>query len=177
MGEISKDLAIICYLAENLSDLYQTKLYKLLFYIDFLFYKRTEVSITGEIYYKLPYGPVPLSIKSRIDFIITEKVGVSLTDIEDEDEQKKYELYSSYLGIDKKKTKEWYIKYAIICKQSINLAEHLSEKEISIVEEVKDKLGRLGTKEIVDKSHKETWYLNTEMFRPIYFWFADNLSI
>ena len=37
----------------------KTKLLKELFYIDFLYYKKSCISITGLEYAKLPYGPVP----------------------------------------------------------------------------------------------------------------------
>ena len=36
-----------------------TKLNKLLFYVDFLFYKHNAVSFTGAAYRRLQYGPVP----------------------------------------------------------------------------------------------------------------------
>lgn len=40
-------------------ELYKTKLNKLLFYTDFLFYRNTGFSMTGLTYKAIPYGPVP----------------------------------------------------------------------------------------------------------------------
>lgn len=50
---------IIAYFSTHIEDLWKTKLNKLLFYSDFLNYKRTGYSITGIAYRAIPFGPVP----------------------------------------------------------------------------------------------------------------------
>src|SRR5690606_35114538 len=50
---------VIAYFSENVNDLWKTKLNKLLFYSDFLNYKRSGYSISGIAYRAIPFGPVP----------------------------------------------------------------------------------------------------------------------
>ena len=50
---------IIAFFSENMQDLWKTKLNKLLFYSDFLNYRRTGYSISGIAYRAVPFGPVP----------------------------------------------------------------------------------------------------------------------
>jgi len=45
-----------------------TKLNKLLYYLDFLSYRDTEKSVTGDLYIHKQYGPVP----SKVDDILTD---------------------------------------------------------------------------------------------------------
>ncbi|HEY4487315.1 MAG TPA: Panacea domain-containing protein [Candidatus Paceibacterota bacterium] len=46
----------------------KTKLYKLLYYLDFISYRDTGKSVTGDIYIKQEYGPIP----SRVDEVLAE---------------------------------------------------------------------------------------------------------
>jgi uncharacterized phage-associated protein len=45
----------------------RTKLYKLLYYLDFISHRDTGKSVTGDVYIKQDYGPVP----ARVDEMIT----------------------------------------------------------------------------------------------------------
>ena len=65
---------ISSYFADNVNGLYVTKLLKLFYYLDFISYKLEGTSITNDIYFKLPYGPVPTTIKNEIDLLSTEDV-------------------------------------------------------------------------------------------------------
>jgi putative zinc finger/helix-turn-helix YgiT family protein len=56
---IEKIAAMIACFSERITDLWKTKLNKLLFYADFLHYKRTGYSISGTAYRAIPFGPVP----------------------------------------------------------------------------------------------------------------------
>jgi putative zinc finger/helix-turn-helix YgiT family protein len=51
--------AMVAFFASNATELFKTKLLKLLWYADFLHFKRHGVSISGLRYVHLPYGPVP----------------------------------------------------------------------------------------------------------------------
>lgn len=58
--DYSRYAAATVWFCRNLpTALAQTKLYKLLFYADFLNFRATSLSLTGAAYRKLPYGPVP----------------------------------------------------------------------------------------------------------------------
>ena len=56
---------MIAHIASSESDIYKTKLNKLLFYSDFINYYLNGTSISGAKYVHLPYGPVPDSYKVR----------------------------------------------------------------------------------------------------------------
>ncbi|HEV7681080.1 MAG TPA: Panacea domain-containing protein [Pyrinomonadaceae bacterium] len=43
-----------------------TKLFKLLYFLDFEHYKKTGRSVTGLKYFAWPMGPVPVSLKDEI---------------------------------------------------------------------------------------------------------------
>lgn len=51
----------IIFFLTNLTDVFETKLNKLLFYSDFLHYKKNGIGITGLEYQAITYGPVPLN--------------------------------------------------------------------------------------------------------------------
>lgn len=161
-----KDLAIISYLTNKIGPLYQTKLYKLLFYVDFLYYKHHNSSITWCTYYKLPYWPVPLAIKTKVDCIINN------SDIEDEEIKKDIWIYKKYLDINKSKEDK---KCTIIWKFSEE--KMLTEEEIAVMDYVIEKLGSFGTSKIVSKSHSEKAYIMTAMFQPIFYGFSNSLNI
>lgn len=65
-----KTIIISSYLADNIKDLYLTKLFKLFYYIDFIAMNERGAPITNDLYYKLPYGPVPSFIKNEIDSLL-----------------------------------------------------------------------------------------------------------
>ena len=62
-----KMAAMISYLAARTTDLYKTKLNKLLFYSDFVSYYLSGNSISGSRYVHLPYGPVPDGYDETLD--------------------------------------------------------------------------------------------------------------
>ena len=51
--------AVMLYFINKMDEIYVTKMNKLLFYTDFLSYKRQGYGMTGLEYAALPYGPVP----------------------------------------------------------------------------------------------------------------------
>lgn len=62
--------AVVAWLCSHISLVTQTKLYKLLFYTDFLCYRSTSRSLTGSVYRKMQYGPVPegfSNLRSRLE--------------------------------------------------------------------------------------------------------------
>ncbi|MDD4110590.1 MAG: Panacea domain-containing protein [Clostridia bacterium] len=65
--DFEKINTIASYCAEKTTDLYVTKFLKFCYYLDFISYNQRGASVTNDIYYKLPYGPVPSFIKNEID--------------------------------------------------------------------------------------------------------------
>lgn len=69
-GDTEKLRNLILYLSkksENDSKFGSMKLNKLLFFIDFYFYRRTGKSLTGEIYQKIQKGPAPKAMLPLLD--------------------------------------------------------------------------------------------------------------
>lgn len=67
---------MLAYFSVRVPELWKTKLNKLLFYADFLHYRRTGYSISGASYRAIPFGPVPaeydkLYVKLKDDELIT----------------------------------------------------------------------------------------------------------
>lgn len=50
---------VLLYFTQNCRDVFNTKMNKLLFYLDFYNYRRTGYSVTGLTYKAIQYGPVP----------------------------------------------------------------------------------------------------------------------
>lgn len=65
---------ISSYFAENTNKLYITKLFKLFYYLDFIAYKTRGASVSHDVYFKLPYGPVPSAIKNEIDVLYKDNM-------------------------------------------------------------------------------------------------------
>ena len=75
--DLSKIAKVISYFSNEL-ETYKTKVNKLLFYCDFLMYKRTAHSMTGIAYKAIPYGPVPAEYdKMYIKLCDDDKINIS----------------------------------------------------------------------------------------------------
>ena len=185
---MKKEVAIIYYLADKINNLWQTMLYKLLFYIDFSYFRDNENSLTWATYYKLPYWPVPLSIKSNIDIMIDQ---VDKVDLEDRDlSNSDIKDYDNYLKVEK--TQSWeYIKWIILHNNKLNITEYLKEDEKRHIDDTLEKIcekisekyakkisfSEVKTNDIVDLSHEEYAYIHANMYQPLFYGFADNLLI
>lgn len=62
-----KLLNAIIFFLNNTKHCGKTKLFKLLYYLDFIHFRETGNSVTGLDYYTLKYGPVPLSLYKEIE--------------------------------------------------------------------------------------------------------------
>lgn len=77
-----KLLNAIIFFCKNTNLCYATKLYKLLYFLDFEHFKETGRSVTDLEYYALPMGPVPEELRGEInespqpDFV--EKIDVEI---------------------------------------------------------------------------------------------------
>lgn len=130
---------IIAYFSEHISHLWKTKLNKLLFYSDFLCYKRTGFSISGIAYRAIPFGPVPAEY---------EKLYIRLAD----DQLVRTELILYENG---------NYGEAITAVRPFDQTG-FSPEELSALEDVAKKFERFSTKQIVDHSHEEkAWRENS----------------
>lgn len=64
---IEKYINAILFFLENIQNLGRTKLYKLLYFLDFDHYEKYGESVTGESYQNKELGPVPVNAEDLID--------------------------------------------------------------------------------------------------------------
>lgn len=126
---------MIIYLADN--TILKTKLLKEMFYADFLFYKENCKSITGLEYCKLPFGPVP----DGFETILLNEYQEGMIDY-------KPVITSS---------KEYY---EIAAKKKFN-KELFTKEELDVLAKIKKYFKDYNVKKIVDYSHKEKAYTDT----------------
>lgn len=130
----------ISYFAEHVDYLWKTKLNKLLFYSDFLHYKRTGYSICGLAYRAIQLGPVPAEY---------DKLYMKLLD----DNQFDVEFVPF--------KENGYVGEAL--KTKINFSTELFIKsELKVLEEVANKLATKTSTEVVELSHKEKGWIENE---------------
>ncbi len=136
--------AVINKILEFKVFLTKTKLAKLLWYVDFLYFKNYGQSITGITYLHLPYGAYPKGFEEILS---------------DKDIEIVY-LYSN--------NSEDFILHIVSCKKTLNLLE----QENQIIEQVMNKFAKYNTKELVEYMHKEEAYKSTNAGEIISYEFA-----
>jgi hypothetical protein len=125
---------------------FKTKLNKLLFYTDFLHFKRTCFSVSGLTYHAIQKGPVPKNYDWLFDKALEKKlVTVQLQD------------FGEYIG-------EQFVPTG-----DVPFAKDLfTESELKALDEVAAHFEKATVNTIVKKSHEENaWIENVEDFRPI----------
>ena len=126
---------MIIFFADN--TILKTKLLKEMFYADFLFYKENCKSITGLEYCKLPFGPVP----DGFETILLNEYQEGMIDY-------KPVITSS---------KEYY---EIAAKKKFN-KDLFTKEELDVLAKIKKYFKDYNVKKIVDYSHKEKAYTDT----------------
>lgn len=137
----------------SVPDMFVTKLAKLMFYADFLHYKRYTTSITGLAYAHLPRGPVP----ERYELIRDDLVENGLVGIEER-------LGDGWAG-------------EILKAERAPRLEVFSVDELSVLDDVRGQLGPLTSKAVSELSHSETAYTSTAMGARIPYKAARDLSV
>ncbi|MFH1386357.1 MAG: Panacea domain-containing protein [bacterium] len=137
---IRKVVAVLGCLADELGPIDKLKACKLLYYIDKLHLIEYGRFVTGDIYFKLPLGPIP----SQVLDIINERGNLFK-------EEEAYLRRYLIIGSDKNRT--------IKCKNKPDLKE-LSESETIIIQRVINEYGRYTSSRLVDISHKENSWQN-----------------
>lgn len=148
---LNKLINMILYFTKN--GVQKTKLMKLLFYSDFLNYKRNLLSMSGTPYVRLPYGPVP----KDHDLLLSTIAKNEMIDIE-------YEFINDYTIINIKSLEQFDDTL-------------FSEEELEILEQVYDQFKEYGSVAISDFSHEEDGWKNTEGREIISYNYADTLKI
>jgi putative zinc finger/helix-turn-helix YgiT family protein len=149
--DLKKLINMILFFTQN--GIQKTKLMKLLFYADFLNYKRNLISISGMAYVRLPFGPVPkdhdllLSTIEKNEFIEID-----------------YDYYNEYSVIK--------IKAREIFDDTL-----FNVEEINILRSIQEQFISFGSVGISEYSHKEDGWKYTDNRDIISYDYADTLSI
>ena len=142
---------MIIYFADN--TILKTKLLKEMFYADFLFYKENCKSITGLEYCKLPFGPVP----DGFETILLNEYQEGMIDY-------KPVITSS---------KEYY---EIAAKKKFN-KELFTKEELDVLAKIKKYFKDYNVKKIVDYSHKEKAYTDTNDCAKISYDYSFDINL
>lgn len=62
-----KLIQVVTYFAQNVKKLGKVKLFKLLYFVDFMHFKDTGRSVTGLDYFAWKMGPVPVALHNELD--------------------------------------------------------------------------------------------------------------
>ena len=155
---------IASYFAENTKELYVTKLLKLFYYLDFISYKTKGASVTNDVYFKMPYGPVPSSIKNSIDLLSVENI----------------------LGKEFKSQLSPYIKLQkgadgngnlIISKGKECDLRKLSNTEVELMKVIAETFNDTKAKTLSNQTHREKPWLSTSDFAVIDYSLAESLDV
>lgn len=147
--DIEKLKAVILFFALNQSALYKTKLMKLLWYSDMLFFKNNVKSITGMKYIHQKYGPVP------DDYLLCLSIIEALGVIELQEQE--------YGDI-------------VLPKSDKSLLDRLSKSELEVLKFVNSKFLYVNARDISEISHKEKGYQKTELLEPISYEYAFEMT-
>lgn len=154
--DFNRYVSVVTWFCRNVSALTQTKLYKLLFYADFLAFRTSTRSITGALYRRMPYGPVPVgfsNLRAQMeaeDFVVVSEVTYQ--------NGKTGEEFTPGLRAD-------------------DIACRLDENEMRVLQFVRDSLGNLTPTDISDLSHQESAWRDTPPKQIISYEKALELSL
>lgn len=147
---LNKLMNLIKILSKN--GINKTKLLKEMFYVDFLMYNNYMYSLTGLEYVKLPYGPVP----DDYEIILKEL-----------DKRKIISYEVNY--------KDNYEECIIKSIQDIN-KDIFTKEELEVINKVINKFKDYEVIDIVNYSHKEIAYIETEYNNKIDYSYALELN-
>lgn len=153
MISLDKIKSIIVYFAENTNNQYlgKVKLMKLFYFLDFTHVKEYGTPVTYDTYYKLDKGPIPTVIKNIVDDACENEEESLLSDSVN---------FETPSGTQMKKTKA-------IRKFAANDRNLFSKSELKILKKVSERFAETTTNEIIDISHKELPYLESEISQVI----------
>lgn len=121
------------------------KLAKLLYFVDFDLFEKTEKSLTGDVYKAFPMGPFP----DTMEAVTSELASENAISIESVDE---------YIGHNPTEVYK--------CKRDPDVSVFKKE-ELAMLDRVITKYGHLNGKQLEDLTHAEAPYIGTEAFKEI----------
>ena len=165
--------AFVLKFDEQNQPLYITKLLKLLFYFDFLWYKHQRKSFTGDVYVRLPYGPVPSIIKDQLDLLKNTN--------EENEEIDEYDLnsvFSKHLTAEPDNQTKGYIIKLKTGKQEVEkkMDNYLTDWDRALIDELVRVFKETSVRDIVEQTHKEEPYKKTSEMEIITYLLANRGS-
>jgi putative zinc finger/helix-turn-helix YgiT family protein len=149
--DLDKFLNMILYFTQN--GVQKTKLMKLLWYSDFLQFKRQSVSISGAVYTRMALGPVPKDHDITLAHLQhMEAIEIEETILND----------------------EGWTKMTVKAMQEFDPAL-FNTTELTILEEVQSAFRDYGSRKISNYSHEELAWLETAAEQPIDYKYARDL--
>lgn len=148
---LDKVVDVVNYLAnsEVVKRLYKTKLFKLLWYVDALAFKRTRKSMTGLIYQALPMGAVPVA-----GDILIQLKGIHYEEVD----------FNDNIG-------------CLFVGNGLTQYPTLTDNDMDILNTVINRFGGVTKTDIVAYMHKERAYVETAARDVIQYKYALDLSI
>jgi transcriptional regulator with XRE-family HTH domain len=139
------------------SNVGETVIYKLLYFVDFDYYEKFEEQLIGATYVKNHYGPTPLEFKKIVEAMILKN------EVE--------KVSSTYFSFPQ-------TKYLPIAKPNLSV---FTGREIKHIDDVLDRLASKNATELTDLSHKDVpWVTATEGNQLSYeavFYRTDDTSV
>ena len=145
---LEKMAAMVSYLAARTSDMYKTKLNKLLFYSDFANYYLHGNSISGSRYVHLPYGPVPDSYEETLETL--NHYGV--------------------IDISPRNSAE------LVSAGNSPATDFLTKEERATLDWILETYGPMTASQLTEASHRERAYSNTRAGEEIAYEYAKFIS-
>ncbi|GAB3702351.1 hypothetical protein GCM10027592_31670 [Spirosoma flavus] len=151
---LEKFVYMAMYFAEQVKP-YKTKMNKLMFYADFLCFKRHQTSISGATYRAIQFGPVP----NNYDALYAHGVKKNLYKV-------RYEESGDKIG------EQYCLGDDVIFNKEL-----FSNDELSVLDEVVKQFSSTCISDIVELSHKErAWIENAGQHGRIDYKYAFNLN-
>ena len=149
-----KYINALLYFLENCNNKFlgKTKLNKLFYYLDFVFYKNNKKSVTGDIYFCEQFGPVP----SWLDSIKNDAIKQKLIRVE-------------IINIQTKKE-----KYHLLEKPDLSC---FNCKELELLQKICEKFKSYNTNKIVDQTHFEAPWFYAELYEKIDYKYSNDIEI
>ncbi|MDT3427195.1 putative zinc finger/helix-turn-helix YgiT family protein [Paenibacillus forsythiae] len=147
---LEKFINMILYFTTN--GVLKTKLMKLLWYSDFLYFKRQTVSISGATYVKYPYGPVP------------KHHDITLAHLQ----------HMNVIEVDEHTNDEGWTMMIIKASEPFD-STIFNEDELETMREIETHFRDYGSRKISEYAHNEMGWLETEEKQPISYKYAEEL--
>jgi uncharacterized phage-associated protein len=132
---------VILYLTEQLGGEIRgkKKLAKLLYFVDFDFFEKTQKSLTGDVYKALPMGPFPVMMEKVLADMVKEK---------------QITIKTEKIRADYNPTEIYKIEKKMVID--------FTKEEKQILDRVILKYGHLSGKQLEDLTHAEAPYIGTQ---------------